>query len=48
MKYITLVGIVTSAINMVVHFNNDPAFWGWLAATAWASALLVHELTANK
>ena len=48
MKYITLIGIVTSAINVFLHFNNDPAFWGWLSSTAWAMALFIHELTSNK
>lgn len=48
MKYITLIGVITSAVNMLLHFNNDPAFWGWVSSTMWALALLIHELTHNK
>lgn len=48
MKWIVIFGIVTSIINAIINYNNDPAFWGWLSSTAWASALFLTELTQDK
>lgn len=45
MIFITLLGIITSIINMILYYDNDPAFWGWLAATCWASCVLVDSIT---
>lgn len=46
--YITAIGIVASLGNVFIHINNDPAFWGWVSSTAWAAALFLHELRADK
>ena len=48
MKYISLIGAVASAANVVIHYNNDAAFWGWLASTMWSGALFLHELVQDK
>jgi hypothetical protein len=48
MKYIALFGVVTGILNMVMHYNNDPAFWGWMSATAWAACLFIHHLVNDK
>ena len=48
MKWIVIFGIISSIANAVIQFNNDAAFWGWISSTAWASALLLTELTRDK
>lgn len=44
MKYIALLGIVASVINMILHESNDPALWGWMSSAAWASAVFISEI----
>ena len=48
MKFIVIIGIISSAVNIFIYHNNDAALWGWLSSTAWASALLIHELMHDK
>ena len=45
MKWIVIVGIISSIVNMVIHFNDDPAFWAWLSSACWASCVLISELS---
>ena len=44
MNWIVIFGIISGAVNAVIHYNNDAAFWGWLVASAWATALLFSEI----
>lgn len=48
MKYLALIGMVSGLANMFIHYNNNPAFLGWLAATAWATCLFTHHLATDK
>lgn len=48
MRYIALFGVVAGLLNMFVHYNNDPAFWGWLSATSWAACVFILHLVNDK
>ena len=45
MKWIVIIGIISSIVNMVIQFNNDAAFWAWLSSACWASCVLISELS---
>lgn len=48
LSFIALVGVVASLVNMVVNYNNDPAFWGWLSSAAWGVVAILNEITSDK
>ena len=48
MKLVLLFGCLASVANVFVHYNNDPAFWGWMSSAMWSGALFVVELLDHK
>jgi hypothetical protein len=44
MKFILIIGCLASVANMILHYDNDPAFYGWLSSAMWSGALYVVEL----
>lgn len=40
--------VVFGIINMFIHYDNDPAFWGWMSSTIWAATLLSEDSLHNK
>lgn len=48
MKYIALVGAISSFANIFLHYGNDAAMWGWLSSTAWCVVAVINEFTSAK
>jgi hypothetical protein len=48
MKFIVVIGLVSSVANIFIYSGNDAAMWGWLSSSAWCLVALINELAADK